>query len=104
MCHCEEASGRRGNPFLSLPLGGEGGSRVSRKRETDEGLASPYGRGASGSQGGCGLPHQSADWFAMTCVIRFYSKKQNDTERYPMVYRIQTSRARIGRRPCRLAV
>ena len=25
---------------------GEGGSRVPRKRETDEGLASPYGRGA----------------------------------------------------------
>ena len=25
---------------------GEGGSRIPRKRETDEGLASPYGRGA----------------------------------------------------------
>ena len=25
---------------------GEGGSRVPRKRETDEGLASPFGRGA----------------------------------------------------------
>ena len=30
---------------------GEGGSRVSRKRETDEGLASPYGRGAEGGEG-----------------------------------------------------
>ena len=34
----------------SLPPG-EGGSRVSRKRETDEGLASPYGRGAGGGEG-----------------------------------------------------
>ena len=33
---------------------GEGGSRVSRKRETDEGLASPYGRGApAGAERAC---------------------------------------------------
>ena len=29
----------------------EGGSRVPRKRKTDEGLASPYGRGAEGEEG-----------------------------------------------------
>ena len=40
-------------PFQGFPHG-EGGSRVSRKRETDEGLASPYGRGAPG-RGGEGL-------------------------------------------------
>jgi len=28
-----------------------------------------------------GAPH----WFAMTCGFRFYSVKQNDTERCPMV-------------------
>ena len=43
--------------FPSLPLG-EGGSRVSRKRETDEGLASPFGRGAGGGEGAfCPLSH-----------------------------------------------
>ena len=42
----------------SLPLG-EGGSRVSRKRETDEGLASPYGRGARSGRRGFYFPSQS---------------------------------------------
>jgi len=36
-----------------------------------------------------GLPHQSADWFAMTTSIQVHCK--NDTERYPMVWRYQTS-------------
>ena len=31
--------------------GGEGGSRVPRKRETDEGLAASFGRGAAGGGG-----------------------------------------------------
>ena len=43
--------GRRGNQFLKAFPSGEGGSRVPRKRETDEGLASPYGRGAGGGEG-----------------------------------------------------
>ena len=78
---------------------GEGGSRVSRKRETDEGLcpegaerflfalsvgfaaSSPFG-GAKGRRivtGGNPWkgPHQSADWFAMTCVIRNLSQCGN---------------------------
>ena len=38
---------------------GEGGSRVPRKRETDEGLAAHYGRGAGGGEG-FALPSQSA--------------------------------------------
>ena len=41
---------------------GEGGSRVPRKRETDEGQGSLYTRKLWEN----GLPHQSADWFAMT--------------------------------------
>ena len=49
------------NPFSKAFPAGEGGSRVSRKRETDEGLASPYGRGAPGrGRRGRILPSQSA--------------------------------------------
>ena len=55
-----------------------------------------------------GLPHQSADWFAMTCVVRSRfamtcvvqsrfamtapteAHRRNDIERYPMVHRTRT--------------
>ena len=95
VCHCEPVL----TPVSKAFPHGEGGSRVFRKRETDEGLASPYGRGApAGAARACFTlsvgfaasspkvgakgkrivtggnpwkgPHQSADWFAMTCVIR----------------------------------
>ena len=46
-CHCEPVL----TPVSKAFPHGEGGSRVSRKRETDEGLASPYGRGAPGRGG-----------------------------------------------------
>ena len=39
----------------SLPLG-EGGSRVSRKRETDEGIVSPFGRDARPGRRECVYP------------------------------------------------
>ena len=49
-CHCEPVL----TPVSKAFPHGEGGSRVSRKRETDEGLASPYGRGApAGAERAC---------------------------------------------------
>ena len=87
-CHCEPASQRWcGNPFPTLgelsrgdregkirpfrpiwgtsPIGrGKWPSSVSRLRGTRE-PPSPQGKAWR-----CGLPHQSADWFAMTCAIR----------------------------------
>ena len=42
-CHCEPVPQHWcGNPFLKAFPHGEGGSRVSRKRETDEGLCFFY--------------------------------------------------------------
>ena len=59
ICHCEPVRRLVWQSVLqSLPLG-EGGSRVSRKRETDEGLASPYGRGARSGRRGFYFPSQS---------------------------------------------
>ena len=101
VCHCEEAIGRRGNPYLKAFPAGEGGSHVSRKCETDEGyLPLPMGEapgrggegsicplshfvtaprvGAKGEARENGLPHQSADWFAMTCVIREFQEYPGD--------------------------
>ena len=50
VCHCEPVL----TPVSKAFPHGEGGSRVSRKRETDEGLASPYGRGApAGAERAC---------------------------------------------------
>ena len=52
--------GRRGNPFLKAFPSGEGGSRVPRKRETDEGLASSLWERCPGRGGeGVCLPSQS---------------------------------------------
>ena len=44
-CHCEEGKARRGNPH---PLSRSDGEASSIEN---------------------GLPHQSADWFAMTCFL-----------------------------------
>ena len=60
VCHCEEAIGRRGNPYLKAFPAGEGGSHVSRKCETDEGylplpMGEAPGRGGEGSI--CPLSH-----------------------------------------------
>ena len=53
-CHCEPVLTLVWQSVCKAFPHGEGGSRVSRKRETDEGLASPYGRGApAGAERAC---------------------------------------------------